>query len=1251
MKRNVLFSLFALCCMLVGFSASAATADTTQVGSINGWSQSVVMSLSNSQFEMVYPSELLKGLNGACKISELAFPYVQTETGAAHTGGHTGDVKVYLANTTDAEVGTAFSDVSKMTLVYDGQTTWEGGSEANPNWNSYELSTPFTYTGRNLRLVIVKKAPIYSSVRFGAQVGLNIPCLFQDGYSDDVVNDLKRGKNVIPVTRIAYAPLDSGATLTSSVYNWNVGKATIGQTYTQDITLKGARLNGDVSISASASGLVKSSVATVSKADAEAGATVTLSLTPADDQATADQITIASEGIEPIQLNVAWQPVWARPGSATQVGDPNSAASDFRVPAKLNSKYSKSELLYTASELNLGGSSTITKIAFPYAKDKWSSLKPEFNANVKLYLQNTTDEAVGDAITATSQLTKVYDGTVKYTGAGTPDAPQWLEFEFSQPFNYTGGSLRVVYENENEVEKACSYYFRDDYGKHKAALLSYGTSATKLDAADIKGQAFPVMKVYSEASISADPAKFEAGDVALYSTAWQTVTLTVVGELNNGIAISAPTTQYVKVTPASFTNEQIAAAGGKVSFTIIVTPEETATTRDKIVVSSRGLDDITVPVTWNPVLGYKATVRTVGETNDVSQKMPLFSTWEASESEIVYQASDIHLKKGAKIRRIELPMTFNANAVDEQLTVSLANTTEAEVGTEFTEGMTQVAKVTKRIPAGGQVEAATPFYWLTFDLPEAFVYDGSNLRFRIKGVSDKVSEEWYFSSDSKRKGELPILIRFAESDAALAGCTFDNKQLYRSKAAFPVIRITAVDESTDSESKFDLDSYSWVAGSVEQGKEYTHVVKVSASGLKGDITISTPASSAVTVSPATIAKADAEAGTATFTVTLKPAEVAKGSTEFTVASEGADAITYPVYWNTVAADTLTAVQAGTINQWYPYMPFDLASTSSHSEFIYRAADLGLDGSNKYIRRISYPYYQASLHGDADPMTTKVAIYVQNTTDTDVPNDDEGFTSLDKLTKVFEGEVTFKEGTAKAPVYATFNFDKEFLYTGNNLRVVCVHEGENFAGFNQIYFAQDADKAAQQYSLYTYDQDIRYKTGVYYPVAKFYVENAPTVRLSATACDFGQVEIGKTYTRKLTLSASNLLGDIVVSDPASSELTVTPSVIAKADAEAGAVELTVTLKPSAETTGSDAVELFTDGGETVTLPITWVCGSGVNSVEFDQPTSVEVYDMLGRRVAAATVTGSLRSELGSLPLNRGTYVVKAGNSVYKLQLGK
>ncbi len=1068
MKKLGMIYLFAGAMLGLG---QQAVAETVQVGESSAFGQYVVSNLTKSKFEIVYPAERLAGLNGACKIEELAFPYVHSESGGSVSGEYPSKMKIYLENTTDAEVSSDFHDVSNMTLVYDGTVKFWGGSYDNPNWQEFEFTTPFEYTGRNLRMYVVKDDDNYSNIEWGEQLYWNVRTLMQISWGDSYGWETLRNKtNVFPVTRFVTSELTDPA-LTSDIYNWQLGNATIGETYTQTVTISGKRLTGDVTITPGSQITVDKT--TISKADAEAdgGATFTMTLTVADETTTADYITVSTPGCEDMVINTTWTPKWKKP----------------------------------------------------------------------------------------------------------------------------------------------------------------------------------------DATITLNPTSVEVGDAPLHQDLVTTVEIATTGTLYNGITVSAPTTNVVTVSPLSFSNEEL--ASGKVTLTVTINPDDTDISRDKVVLTSRGMDDIELPIKWNPVLGYDAVVNQIGECNDYTQKIPLFSTWEASESEMIYRAKDLNLKKGTKIRRIVFPMTFNSNAVAEEVTLSLANTTDKAVGKEFTDGMTQVAKVTKTIPAGGNIEQATPFYYLTFDLAEAFVYDGSNLRVRVKGVSDAVSERWYFSNDTKRKGEMPVLVRAADNEAALADCSIEAGNMQRTSASFPVIIITSVDESSHSATEFSLDSYSWVNGVSQLGHTYTKTVTVSAKNLKGDITVGTPTNAAVTVSPKTIAKADAEAGTATFEISLNVADLTAKEASFTLTAENADAVEYPVYWTPSDEIEEPDAQAGTISGWEAYTPLDLSSQQSKCEFVYRAEDLDLDGSNKYIKEIAYPYYHFALHGDADPFTSKVTVYVANTDATDVPNEDEDFTDVSTMTKVFEGNITFDGGSVNEPEWAEIPFDEKFLYTGGNLRIVTMHDCTGIdnisdqASFNKFYFGQDLEKAANQYCLYTYDNETRYNTGRHYPVVTFVLEDAPTVRLDAYSWEAGDVEVGQTRTKTVTVTASGLLGDIIISDPASSEVTVEPQLIVQDEImSTGTATFTLTLTPSDNTSNGDFVEIFTEGGETITFPINWHVPGAVGSLVFDEPRDVEVFDVLGRKVLNTRVEGNLQTSLKQV-LNQGIYVVKAGNDVYKIKVNK
>ena len=1221
-------------------SSSASSEETTQVGEMSSWSQSAIMQLTESKFEVVYPAELLN-MDEARKIKEISFPYYQSQY---QPNPHNGSVTVYLQNTTEKEVGNDFSDINSMTLVYEGAMTWQGGTKDEPNWMELQLPEEFKYAGHNLRMVIVKTSTVYNVIYFGTDPNKDVKTIMSSTYGSGYSWETSTTRKSFPVTKFVTTPDPSTPTVVSDIYNWENGLAYIGDKYEKQIVLKGKNLTGDIELIPSNPAIGVSS-SLISKADAEKGVTVTLSIAPTDDSVDSGYVTIKTANADDFTVNVAWTPLWKAPMEEVQVGENNS--QNQYVPATLTYEYSKSEFVYTAAELGLNGAKSISKIGFPYVRAKWAS-EGQTDADVTIYLQNTaSDEVIGDAYSPTEGMTKAFSGKVSFSGGNDANNPTWAEFTFDTPFEYTGGGLRVVFEKMAD-KYLLDRYFRCDETKSKYFLASWGASSSNLEFDARKMEAFPVMRITCPSVLSLDSEKWEAGDVAINSTYTKVVTVTA-GKLNGGISISNPTTDYVKVEPMQISSEELEANGGTATFTITLNPREENTNSDMIVVSTRGLDDIEYPITWTPVLGYDPVETMVGEVNEVSAKTPLFNTWEVSESETVYLAEDLGLKSGSKIKRIAYPFTFNSSALKETVTISLANTTDEEVGRDFSSEVTEVATVVQTIPAGGLVEDATPFYWLVVDLPEVFEYNGANLRVRVKGVSDPVSTMWYFGNDSKKKNA--VLVRFAESEAALGNCTFENKQMAFTKAYFPVVKITTIDESSHRESVFDLDSYSWVNGTAEQTKTYTKEITVSASNLKGDITISAPSTSAVKISATAISKADAEAGTAKVTVSITPEDLTTKEDKIVFASEGADAIEYPIFWTPVEKDLFDAKQVGEMTQWYAYLPLSLAYHNSKSEFVYTSEELGFNGENKRIKRIAYPYYQTTVFGDADAVTTTVKVYMQNTESDKVS---ESFTDFNDMTKVFEGEVTLQYGTAERPEWLVLDLPEQFLYTGKSLKIACAHSGDSRTGtLTSIMFANDAELAANTAGLYSfndngYDPDDRYTAGLFYPVTKFYYADAATLKLDSYEWNNGMSEIGKTYTKEVQLTADALIGDIFVSDPMTSAVDVEPKFISKEEIEAngGVAKLTFTLKPEDTLTKEDKVEIFSEGAGTIEFRVAWdVTGGGIESIVFAVPTEIAVYDLSGRYVKSEIIEGSLMEGLRSL--DRGVYVVKADGKAFKV----
>ena len=145
MKRNLLFLML----MAVLFPLTM-TAEEIMVGTATGDKNVApfVNSYPNSWLEMVYTAE---EIGQACTIKNIAFQHVM---GNSLT---TNDLRIYLAETTKSVLANKsdWTPESELTLVYSGTNVVIGDEE----WESFQLDTPFEYSGeKNLAVVVAKTA-------------------------------------------------------------------------------------------------------------------------------------------------------------------------------------------------------------------------------------------------------------------------------------------------------------------------------------------------------------------------------------------------------------------------------------------------------------------------------------------------------------------------------------------------------------------------------------------------------------------------------------------------------------------------------------------------------------------------------------------------------------------------------------------------------------------------------------------------------------------------------------------------------------------------------------------------------------------------------------------------------------------------------------------------------------------------------------------------------------------------------------
>ena len=138
--------------------------------------------------------------------------------------------------------------------------------------------------------------------------------------------------------------------------------------------------------------------------------------------------------------------------SEITIGEKYGTSSN--LPLTLGYCNSESECIYTADVLGLTSG---TKIAGLYINGSKNS--EDLTTTVTIWMQNTDDDAVMSSGTETydvENMTKVFEGTYTFKNAGGT-APKLLNVMFSQPFEYTGSNVRIIFRSLCDGWKSTSF--------------------------------------------------------------------------------------------------------------------------------------------------------------------------------------------------------------------------------------------------------------------------------------------------------------------------------------------------------------------------------------------------------------------------------------------------------------------------------------------------------------------------------------------------------------------------------------------------------------------------------------------------------------------------------------------------------------------------------------------------------------------------------------------------------------------------
>ena len=137
------------------------------------------------------------------------------------------------------------------------------------------------------------------------------------------------------------------------------------------------------------------------------------------------------------------------------------------------------------------------------------------------------------------------------------------------------------------------------------------------------------------------------------------------------------------------------------------------------------------------------------------------------------------------------------------------------------------------------------------------------------------------------------------------------------------------------------------------------------------------------------------------------------------------------------------------------------------------------------------------------------------------------------------------------------------------------------------------------------------------------DDNPTITATPTTVAFGDQVAGGTYTQTFTVTGANLEGNITLTKSGSSAFTISPTSVTKATAEGNGATITVTFKPTANTTAdyTGTVTLTSSNASSVTVSLT---GKGVYTAPAitANPTSLSFTGNSGTTYTkTVTVTGT------------------------------
>jgi len=647
---------------------------------------------------------------------------------------YTQQVRVFMGYTSLAVFpDMAYIPYSDLTEVYTGPATLTNAVDpaTGGSWVNINLDTPFVYNNtQNLVIAVLENeagtlgtGSFYVKTTTGENRSLTT---YNDTnlYNPETLTTALYSRPSVPELLMLFGPPIQGPYLTVSPRSLNFGNVnhssntqrtiTVGNMGTENLIISDIALPPDMSYTGSL---------TIAPQTTEE---IVFTFTPTTEGVYNGNIVITSNATNAPSITVT-ATAYVIPANLVIIGGTTTTAN-YQVPINTYYRYSYTQSLYLASEINRTSGEVIESIHYHY------NAYGSFTQAVTVYMGYTSLDAFnGTNYIPFEQLTEVYSGP--FTAINTVDpitGGSWVNIVLDEPFIIDSTQNLVIAFLENQAGdypgSAHTFYQMTTTGVR--SLHSYNDATpgpynpATLTAASASLSTVPSMRMFIGPPIQGPYIGVTPRDINFNNVSQGSEALRAINVKNMGPdpLIISDITLPPDIT-SSFIGSLTIQPQTTESITFTLTPTVEGAYSGNIVITSNATNNpsITIPAT---AIVIPANLVVIGEgTATAFYTVPINNFYRYSATQSIYLASEINRASGETIETIQYHFSAYGNFTQE-VTVYMGYTSQNTfTGTTFIPFSELQEVYNGPFTGTDTVDPETGGSWVTLELEEPFVYD------------------------------------------------------------------------------------------------------------------------------------------------------------------------------------------------------------------------------------------------------------------------------------------------------------------------------------------------------------------------------------------------------------------------------------------------------------------------------------------------------------------------------------------------